>query len=379
MAENTILDPSQAQPIRQPVEIVEPGQSPYSTVLQGKPLHAFLSSSTSPQNIELDDVARHGTINSDGVIITIDFDKDGIYDISPQAFKVLIILLDKLTSQLPHPQSGTIANADAIQRGRIVKVTLSHYMEMCNIKDVKEARSQLNDAIKALYRASLEWDEQVYERPEGKSRAIKVAKHHRMRITDHTITQEEGNPVKLGIAEFRFSFDLAEYLSKAYIMPYHPAILTVNTRYHPYSIPFGWKLCVLYNMNYGKSTQGITTVETLLKAAKGIPRYSTIAEKGQIYARIIKPFDRDLTALLEAGVISSYWYFDDEGEKVEPPKLGGLSYTEFSKLNIQYELSNYPDQTPRIEAKSKRMKAAISHRKNATKKKVETTKDGAQT
>lgn len=262
-------------------------------------------------------------------------------------------------------------------------------MEACRIKDAKEARTQLNEAIKALYAVSLEWDEVVYEKPEGKSRKVKTTKHHRMRISDHTITQEEGNPVKRGVAEFRFSFDMAEYLSGSYIMPYPDALLSINTHYHPYSIPLGWKLCALHNMNFGTERANTTTVKTLLSAAKGIPRYSDIAQQGHIYERLISRLDRDLAALVEAGVLSTYWYFDDSGERIEggyykggkyteSGKLALLSYTKFSALHVHYELKNYPDQTPRLEAKSKRIKAAISRRKSAAKKKAEETGDGAQ-
>jgi len=340
---------------------------PYSKVLQGKPIHGLIASSASPRNITIDPATHAGTINNDGVIITID--EEAIQDISPQTFKVLIILLTAVTSQL---QSGAAANADNINRGRAVKISLDEYMEACKTKDRKEARAQLNDAIKALYAVSLEWDETSYERPDGKSRKVKTTKHHRLRITDHTITQEEGNPVKRGVAEFRFSFDMAEYLSNAYIMPYPIALLSINTHYHPYSIPIGWKLCALYNVNYGNDKRrNITTVETLLRAAKGIPRYADMAAKGKIYERIIRPFDRDLAALEEAGVISSYWYFDDEGNRIDPILLGGLSYAEFSALNVHYEMRDYPDQTPRLEAKSKRIKAAISRNRRAAKKKAE--------
>lgn len=348
-------------------------EAPYSSVLQGKPLHGLLSSSTAHGNIQLNAVTHEGTMQSEGVLITID--EEAIQDISAQTFKVLILLLTAATIQLPRADAIT---AEAINKGRKVQITLAKYMEACRIKDLKEARAQLNDAIKAIYAVSLEWDEVVYEKPEGKSRKVKTTKHHRMRISDHTITQEEGNPVKRGVAEFRLSFDMAEYLSGAYIMPYPDALLSINTHYHPYSIPLGWKLCALHNMNFGTDRANVTTVKTLLSAAKGIPRYSDLASKGKIYERLIYPFDRDLAALVEASVLSTYWYYDGSGKRIESAQLGGLSYAEFSALYIHYELKNYPDQTPRLEAKSKRIKAAISRRKSAAKKKAEETGDGAQ-
>jgi len=333
----------------------------YSSALQSKPMHGLISSSTAHGNLQIDAINHSGTMESEGVIITID--EEAILDISAQTFKTLIILLTKITDQLPRKDSITV---EAIQKGRIVKLPLSEYMEVCKLRDRKEARAQLNDSIKALYAISLEWDETSWERPEGKSRKVQVKKHHRMRITDHTITPAEGNPIKNGVAEIRFSFDMAEYLSNAYIMPYPTALLSINTHNHPYSIPLGWKLCTLHNMNYGGKQQNTTTVKTLLNAAKGIPRYESIAADGEIYRRIIGRLDRDLAALVEAGVLSSYWYFDEDGNRIEGAHLGSLNYAEFSALSIHYELKDYPDQTPRLEANTRRISAAIS--RNARKK-----------
>ena len=345
----------------------------YSNTLQGKPIHSLISSSTSPQNIQLDAITRAGTIESDGVIITID--ETAIQDISSQAFKPLVILLTQATSQLPR---GNAITAEAIQRGRIVRLSLQEYMEECGVKDIKNARKQLNDSIRALYSISLEWDETGYERPEGKSRAVKVTKHHRMRITDHTITPSEKNPIRRGVAEVRLSFDMAEYLSNSYIMPYHRNLLRINTNNHPHSFSLGWKLCALHNMNFGRENRANeTTVQTLLRAAKGIPRYERIAHRGNIYDLIIKPFDRDMRALVEAEVLSCYWYYDDMGNRIEGNQLGGLSYTEFSQLNLHYELSGYPDQTPRLEERSKRIAAAIGRAKARKEKREQEQESGA--
>lgn len=350
----------------------------YSKSLQSKPIHGLISSSTSKQNnIEINAITHTGTMISDGVVIIID--EEAINDIIPQTLKVFVMLLQELTAQLPQ---GGETTADLIQKGRVVKLQLSTYMDRCGISDIKTARAQLNAAIRALYAVSLEWNEDTYEKPTGKKRAVKVTKHHRMRITDHTITEEEGNPVKRGAAEIRFSFDLAEYLSGAYIMPFPDAIYLINTHLNPYSIPFTWKLCTLYNMNYGKPTQFTTTVETMLRAAKGIPRYSSIAHTGQIYDRIIKPMDRDLSALLNTyGILSALWYYNSDGEKIPAEQLGSLSYAEFSKLNIHFELKNYPDQTPRLEAQRKHLTGAISRTRTTSKKKPKATAahgDGAQ-
>ena len=335
--------------------------SQFHNVSQGTPIHGLLASSTNPQNMQINAITRAGTIDSDGVIITVD--EEALLSVSPQTFKVLIMYLSKATEQLPRKDQIT---AEAIQRSRAISLTLDEYMKACRIKDKKTAREQLNTAVSALFGISLEWDETEYNKPDGKSRKVKERVHHRMRITDHTITREEGNPVKRGAAEIRLSFDMAEYLAGAYIMPYPSALLTLNTHYNPYSIPLGWKLCALYNMNYGKPRQNRTTVETLLRAAKGIPRYNAIAEKGQVFDRIIKPFDRDMRALVEAGVLSSYYYFDDNGNRVD--NIAALSYLSFSALNVWFEIKDFPNQAPRLEAKQRRISAAINKARRAARK-----------
>ncbi len=373
----SLIRPSQRPVERKPSEAQERGIASYSSALQGKAVNGLMSASTSRNGIQIDAVAHTGRMDSNGVILIID--EEGLPDFGPQTLKTFIIFLRILTEQLPHKDQIT---AEAIQRARSVKLSLNDYMQICNLSDKKEARKQLNTAIRSLFYIGLEWDETTYEKPEGKTRKAKVTKHHRMRITDHTITEEEGNPIKNGAAEFRFSYDLSEYTAGTYLMPFPDALLTVNTHNNPYSLQFGWKLCALNNMNYGDPKRyGRTTVETLLKSAKGIPQYSAISKTGQIYDRIIKPFDRDLSALIRYGVMSFYRYYDEDGNEVKPEQLGSLTYTEFSALNIQYELKDYPDQTPRLEAaetKKKRIRATIRRNAKASKAK-QTSEDGTQT
>lgn len=334
----------------------------YKRTLQGKPIHGLIASSTAPQNMQIDALTRAGTINSEGVIITVA--EEALLDVSAQTFKVLIMFLTKATEQLPREDHIT---PEAILKGRTVRISLEEYMNKCGIKDKKSAREQLNTAIRTLYGISLEWDETEYNKPEGKSRKVKETVHHATRIVEHIATREGGKPIKRGEAEVQLTFSMAEYLSGAYIMPYPSALFAINTQYHPYSIPFCWKLCSLYNMNWGKPSQGRTTVETLLRAAKGIPRYETMASKGKIYERIIAPFDRDMRELVDRGILSDYYYYDDMGARVD--NIAALSYLSFSGLNIWYELKNYPNQAPRIEAKQKRIEAHIRQARRAAAKK----------
>lgn len=342
-------------------------ESEYHNTLQGTPIHGLIASSTGQQAYQMNAITHTGTTKSEGIIITVD--EDVIGNLSPQTFKGLIMLLTVATEQLPRENQIT---AEAILSKREITITLEDYMRACKIKDKKTAREQLNTIIRTIYGISLEWDETEWNRPEGKSRKVKERMHYTARIVDKIGVPAGENPVKGGRVKVTLTADMASYLAGAYIMPYPSALLTINTQYHPYSIPLGWKLCALYNMNYeNPERRSRTTVATLLKAAKGIPRYEDIAATGQVYNRIISPFDRDLQELVSAGVLSSYYYETPAGIRIEGNQLGGLSYAEFSALYVCFELKAYPDQTPRIEAKQKRISAAISRAKRAARKKEE--------
>ena len=341
--------------------------SQFHRISQGTPIHSLIAASTSIQSFQMDAITHTGSAYSDGLLLTAD-NEEIVLSLSPQTFKVLIMLITIATEQLPRNDQIT---PEAILKTRTIRITLYDYMNACRISDKKSARDQLNKAIKALYGLSLKWDEAKWRKPDGKARKVKESLKIETRILESIATREGGTPVKNGAAEVQLAYGLAEYLAGAYIMPYPSTLLTINTHTNPYSIQLGWKLCALHNMNYGTSRQNRTTVETLLKAAKGIPRYQDIAHKGQIYRLIIERFDRDMRALVEAGVLSSYSYTDDKGRTISPEELGGLSYLEFSALNVCYVIDGYPSQAPRLEAKQKRITAATNRARRAAKKKQE--------
>ena len=341
--------------------------SEYHNTLQGTPIHGLIASATGEKAFQMNAITHTGTAKSEGIIITVD--EDVIGNLSPQTFKGLIMLLTVATEQLPRENQIT---PEAILSKREITITLEDYMRACRVRDKKSAREQLNTIIRTIYGVSLEWDETEYNRPEGKSRKVKERIHYLARIIDKLGVPAEENPVKGGRVKVTLTYEMASYLAGAYIMPYPSALLTINTQYHPYSLPLGWKLCALYNMNYeNPERRSRTTVSTLLKAAKGIPRYEDMREKGKIFDKIVTPFNRDLQELVSAGVLSSYYYETPAGVRIEGNQLGGLSYQEFSALYVCFELRGYPDQTPRIEAKQKRISAAISRAKSAAKKRKE--------
>ena len=350
----------------------------YHKVLQGTPIHGLIAASTSPQAMQINAITRSGKIDNDGVTIYIE--EEALLSVSAQTFKVLIMLLSLGADQLPRKDQPY--DAEAIQRGRVIRLSLGEYMRHCKIRDVKTARKQLNTAILALYHISLEWiEKRDWYGEDGKKLKKPEERKHYARLVEHIVTNENKNPIRNGVAEVWLTTSMAEYLSRAYLMPYPEAIYEINTNDHPYSIPFVWKLCSLDNSNITNNNLdrvGRTAVKTLLKAAKGIPRYETIAHRGNIYDKIIKPFDRDMKELIDRGILSGYGYQDANGEDIGG--LADLNYQEFSGLSVWYNLNQYPDQTLRLEAKEEKKKAAKKKAVRAAKKRREQeTKTRAET
>ena len=260
-------------------------EAPYNKTLQGTPVHGLIASATGEKAFQMNAITHTGIARSDGIVITVD--ENVIENLSPQTFKGLIMLLTVATERLPREDQIT---PEAVLKNREIEITLEDYIKACRVKDKKSAREQLNTIIRTIYGISLEWDETEWKKPEGKSRKVKERMHYLARIIEKLGVSAEENPVKGGKVKVTLTYEMASYLAGAYIMPYPSALLAVNTQYHPYSIPLGWKLCALYNINYEKpERRNRTTVATLLQAAKGIPRYESMREKGKAFIFNILP------------------------------------------------------------------------------------------
>lgn len=122
--------------------------------------------------------------------------------------KLLDILAIKLT------KSNHYKAKDANTLKRTVTFSLDEYMTFLGVKDVKDARKRLKEALDTLYSISLEWEE--------KSRG-EVKNYTKMRIC-------ESQGINRGIASFTFTADMANYLNQAYVMQYPLELLAISER-----------------------------------------------------------------------------------------------------------------------------------------------------
>ena len=248
--------------------------------------------------------------------------------------KLLDILAIKLT-KLNHYK-----DKDANTLKRTVTFSLDEYMTYLDIKDVKDARKRLKEALDTLYSISLEWEE--------KSRG-EVKNYTKMRIC-------EAQGINRGIASFTFTADMANYLNQAYIMQYPLELLAISER-NPNAYPIARKLALHHSIdnNIKRGTANIISVAKLLEVAPEIPNIEAVRKvNGSWNERIRGSLEKALDAI---GGILSWEYCNTKGLPLTDKQLEIAEYETLIKLFVKFDLKGAPDQTERLEEKKKRVTA----------------------
>lgn len=248
--------------------------------------------------------------------------------------KLLDILAIKLT-KLNHYKAK-----DANTLKRTVTFSLDEYMTFLDIKDVKDARKRLKEALDTLYSISLEWGE--------KSRG-EVKNYTKMRIC-------EAQGINRGIASFTFTADMANYLNQAYIMQYPLELLAISER-NPNAYPIARKLALHHSIdnNHKKGTANIISVAKLLESAPEIPNIEAVRKvNGSWSERIRGALEKALDTISD---IIPWEYSNSKGAPLTDSQLDISDYDTFIKLYIKFDILGAPDPTKRLEEKKKRVTA----------------------
>lgn len=244
--------------------------------------------------------------------------------------KLLDILAIKLT-KLNHYKAK-----DANTLKRTVTFSLDEYMTYLDIKDVKDARKRLKEALDTLYSISLEWKE--------KSRG-EVKNYTKMRIC-------ESQGINRGIASFTFTADMANYLNQAYIMQYPLDLLSISER-NPNAYPIARKLALHHSIdnNHKKGTANIISVAKLLESAPEIPNIEAVRRvNGSWSERIRGSLEKALDAL--EGIVS-WEYSNSNSVPLTDKQLELSDYETFIKLFVKFDIKGAPDPTERLKKKKK--------------------------
>lgn len=221
-----------------------------------------------------------------------------------------------------------------------------------------EIRKRANAELALLYSLSLSWTEP------GKKQAD---------YTDVRILQSKG--IRGGYINMRFSEDIANYLTHAYIMQYPTALQAIDER-NPRTYNVGWKLALHHSMdnNRAKGTANIISVTSLLDACGDMPSFEDIqASKNRgHWERLIKdPLEKALDAAQNSGVIVSWEYCNSKGIPLDDGQVTISDYQTFIALYVHFEMMEEPDQSERLQRKVERIEAAKKKRprKKAASKK----------
>ncbi|MHC3888962.1 replication initiation protein, partial [Streptococcus thermophilus] len=214
---------------------------------------------------------------------------------------------------------------------RTVTFSLDDYMTYLGIKDIKDARKRLKEALDTLYSISLEWEEKSGD---------KIINYAKTRIC-------ETQGINRGIASFTFTADMANYLNQAYIMQFPIELLAISER-NPNAYPIARKLSLHNSMdnNHKRGTANIISVAKLLEVAPEIPTIEAVrAVNGSWSERIKGALEKALDAI---GSVVSWEYSNTKGTPLTDKQLEISDYETFIKLFIKFNIKGAPDQTERL-------------------------------
>ena len=135
---------------------------------------------------------------------------------------------------------------------------------------------------------------------------------------------------------------LAEYLPSASIMPYSVALFSIKTTKFPNAYALGKHLNVLYKMNFYKPRRNIVSVAELVDVAPDIPKRETLNVIGGLRQRIIRPFIRDMNALVDYGVIKCWYFIDNVTNERFEGDMDSLDYDKFINMKVYFDFIDFP-------------------------------------
>ena len=265
--------------------------------------------------------------------------------------KVYDLLLHKFSEILPR---GKQITAEIIKNNRTVQISVQEFAQKCHI-DMKEARQYLNEAISTLYELSIKFEviEPENNAPKPKRRK-KNSELQNKRYIYHRILSERSddncnNPVVNGIVTVKLDFDFADFMSRcSRAMPKNDNMFLINGNRHPHSYFMANKLQEHYFMNIGKNNSNRIKVRSLIQDLPDLPTYEEVMNASgdrHIELRIIKPFERNLQALVEDyDIIESWHYCTKNGEFLTDEQLQNYDYADWIEWLIEFRFQEYPYQ-----------------------------------
>ena len=169
-----------------------------------------------------------------------------------------------------------------------------------------------------------------YERNSGKSRRNGSIEY---KIIDSYKKSRKGRVIATLSQEF------VDELRNFPIMQFSKKLFALNEALNPNSYNLLIKLLWHRDINHRHANVNVISVLKLLEACPNIPKYSDIVNSGQIWQRIIEPFERDLNAI--GDVLE--WCYSRKGKDLDFRETRDMDYSLFSELMIRVNWIDYPN------------------------------------
>lgn len=329
--------------------------TPYMKMLQGKGTNALATIGKKDDwQISLDGT---GTLEREDIIAKIE--KFSSVSLSVNTTKVFDIICVQLADLLNYGMPTEHQIKSIIDKG--LSVSCDDIMHLLGRSDKKELQKELRKIADELYAVSIAFTETRTEY-KGKKKT-KASRNVEFRLFHKKAVSASGK-----ITLFP-SPSLIEYLATSYIMPVSKKAFLIESKKYRHAYHLHRRLYLHYNMNQGRSQANIIAVKTLLDAAPDLPKYEkVITSTGKnVQQQIIDPFERNMDALVDGGVIASWEYCNSKFAPLSDDQLGEMTYKVFSECFIHFELTDdYPHvERPKLSDAGKKKtsakkKAAVS-------------------
>ena len=349
--------------------------SAYLPMLNGDPANELMQITT--KGLRLDGFTKNATITTNAIITT----KDG-HKITIERFDKLQGLLSTsakkiLDTALLYLTSGNFYRCKRSSITPTVEIPLIEYGEACGYQltpqkmdtpdeQAKENR-RVNERIKDLKKnvrrdlhdiSSILWTgEETRGRNKGNYKEMRI-------ISSHSISK--------GLIRINFDVEAAVYFVNAYIMQYPTALLKHDNR-KPNAYVIGRKMAFhnSNDQNRAAGTDSTLSVKSLLAAAPEIPNIDDIRARGQRNwkDKIKKPLEIALDENISVGLISKWEYRDPKtGHTYTAETAQPLTWTQYTRLMIDFVMIDAPEQTERREAKAEAARQAAADKGKPRKK-----------
>lgn len=341
----------------------------YETVLNTKMTNAITQLPNRKLDFDEDSGDFYAVIPFGGTQMYFSIDPTGVKLPPAQAHKVLDIFISKISQSIPRRASYT-----QIMNHTKYSLSVKEYMELCGLSDPKSAKEQLAKSVEWLFHVSGEWDEVAFfDYETGHRLKEPTDRHFKYRILI-TIGDDTGKAVSKGVCHVEIHPRIAQYISYGFPMNLPTKLYKMSSRRNPNSYQIGKRLAIHKNMNVMKANENRIAVATLLPYLQNIPSYEEVMKSGKHISRdIIEPFERDLSALIDEGVLTDAHYCNSGGEPITDEQLNLYTYKEWITWLIEFEFADYPEQEERrqfIEDKraEKRKQRIVNKAKQELKK-----------